>query len=160
MGVRCEIDVNECASNPCNNADSVCSTPAVGMYQCSCKNGLSGPNCDQKSDACVSRPCKNGGLCIPQLGNSFSCVCMEGFTGAFCESQLNKCLSGHCNTTFANQVLSVYARPNQIMFDSYRSCILNTWLIANPVRKLANNLLYSPSRYRAKTECKNRQILR
>ena len=135
-GVRCEIDVNECASSPCKS-DSACTMPAVNMYRCECRNGLSGPNCDQATDLCASSPCKNGGLCIPG-SSGYSCACMAGFTGLFCESQLNKCQSTNCITEFKGRLLSVYASPSQIMFDSYRSCIVNTWLSANPVRKCAS----------------------
>lgn len=37
-GTRCEIDINECSSAPCQNA-GICLQPALNRYQCLCPTG-------------------------------------------------------------------------------------------------------------------------
>ena len=89
-GGRCNIDINECVSNPCINgavcadSSSDASVPIAG-YKCTCASGwgngictgtsLAYPtytpacavaedgNCDIDVDECVSNPCANGALC-------------------------------------------------------------------------------------------------
>ena len=135
QGVKCEIDVNECQSNPCS-ANAICTTPAVNMYQCTCRDGYSGANCDTLTNVCASNPCLNGGICSTTVQNTFTCLCAEGFTGLFCQSQLNECQKGNCYNNFTNQMINIYAKPEQVMFNTYRNCIINTWISANPMRKL------------------------
>jgi hypothetical protein len=37
-GNRCEIDIDECASSPCQNA-GICLEPSLNLYQCLCPTG-------------------------------------------------------------------------------------------------------------------------
>ena len=49
-GENCEHDIDECASNPCQNG-AICHD-YVNSYTCECKSGFSGTNChtnDQKA---------------------------------------------------------------------------------------------------------------
>ena len=93
-GPSCLIDVDECASNPCDNggicrhsdqgvapmlspcemvdgmADGGCGgnvcVPSVphDAYLCSCRPGFTGVNCETDFDECGSVPCKHGARCI------------------------------------------------------------------------------------------------
>lgn len=60
-GSRCELEINECLSNPCLNG-GVCEDQAGG-YICSCAVGFSGDHCEVDVDECYSAPCLNGGQC-------------------------------------------------------------------------------------------------
>ncbi|KAF6016543.1 AGRN [Bugula neritina] len=44
-GAQCDIDINECLSNPCYNNGS-CTEPLPGEYQCECPLEISGSTCD------------------------------------------------------------------------------------------------------------------
>lgn len=60
-GSRCELEINECLSNPCVNG-GVCEDQAGG-YVCNCPVGFSGDHCEVNVDECYSAPCLNGGQC-------------------------------------------------------------------------------------------------
>eukprot|EP01047_Picozoa_sp_COSAG01_P073223 COSAG01_NODE_11874_length_1843_cov_4.344037_1_plen_603_part_10 len=93
VGLACEIDIDECASGPCqnngtcieSNSANACSlsggnpcsslsmqycggtcAPRVmmGRYTCVCITGFQGPDCEVDTDECASSPCQNGGLCM------------------------------------------------------------------------------------------------
>ena len=91
-GTNCEIDVNECSSNPCLNGN--CSEPSVNMYKCTCTPGWTGVNCQTDIDECLSYPCING-LCNNLL-NDYNCTCYAGFTGKNCDVNINECASNPC----------------------------------------------------------------
>ena len=88
-GVRCNINIDDCAKQPClNNASCI---DGVKDYTCDCKSGWSGKVCSENindcvvncaedsADACTKSPCKNGS-CI-DLINDFTCSCFPGFKG-------------------------------------------------------------------------------
>ena len=60
-GTKCENDIDECDSMPCNH-NGTCSNYGGG-YTCNCNVGYSGKNCENNIDDCALRPCKNGGEC-------------------------------------------------------------------------------------------------
>lgn len=45
MGINCEINIDDCASNPC--VHGTCKDEING-YSCVCKHGFWGKNCDKK----------------------------------------------------------------------------------------------------------------
>ncbi len=55
-GVNCEIDINDCLPNPCQNGGTC--VDGVNSYSCQCASGWSGVNCDQP--AVVQCPCSGG----------------------------------------------------------------------------------------------------
>jgi hypothetical protein len=64
----CDIDVDECKSNPCQNGAKCLASPKVNWiaadrYKCECKKGFDGFNCANDINECASSPCQNGGSC-------------------------------------------------------------------------------------------------
>ena len=88
LGGHCDIDVDECASNPCTHGasctdSSIDSTISIDEYVCTCLPGfangmchylfvleyavecsrVAGGACDIDVDECISQPCRNGATC-------------------------------------------------------------------------------------------------
>ncbi|MEJ1283528.1 sushi nidogen and EGF-like domains 1 [Cricetulus griseus] len=84
-GRRCHLDVNECASHPCQNGGTC--THGVNSFSCQCPAGFKGLTCESDVDECSPDPCLNGGSCIDLVGN-YSCICVEPFEGPRCETEV------------------------------------------------------------------------
>lgn len=85
-GQRCEININECAGNPCLNGGTC--QDRINDYTCICPAGYGGRNCDRILNECSLRACLNGGTCSGGGGPGKSpatCSCPAGFTGPQCE---------------------------------------------------------------------------
>ena len=80
-GTNCDVEVDECASNPCVNGDCA---DQVNAFECLCYPGWEGTNCDVEVDECASNPCVNGD-CADQV-NAFECLCYPGWEGTNCET--------------------------------------------------------------------------
>jgi Notch-like protein len=86
---NCNIDVNECSSNPCQNG-ATCMETVPNEFACSCVIGWAGSKCDLDVDECASAPCKNGAACTDSLVNvelsvgGYRCICVAGFAGGMC----------------------------------------------------------------------------
>lgn len=92
-GHRCEVEIDECQSNPCQHGGSC--QDRLAFYECSCLPGYSGQNCETNIDDCASSPCMNGGSCI-DLVDSYQCVCEVPFTGPRCNTELDPCSPNKC----------------------------------------------------------------
>ena len=98
-GSTCSENINECASNPCQNG-AAC-VDAIDGFTCQCTPAFAGVHCEVENFACVSQPCENGGSCndgapgSPEEGE-FSCGCVWGFKGLLCSFDGNKCATNPC----------------------------------------------------------------
>ena len=113
-GYDCEVDEDECASQPCQNGafctDSSTGSVDLGTYSCACPVGyangvcdwaytwreadtcnVAAGNCDIDIDECAANECDNGALCIESstdtrvANGEWTCSCVRGFAGGFCE---------------------------------------------------------------------------
>ncbi|XP_075430641.1 cadherin EGF LAG seven-pass G-type receptor 3 isoform X2 [Ascaphus truei] len=85
-GDYCEMEINLCYSNPCQNG-GVCAR-REGDYTCICGERFTGDNCevDSGSGHCVPGVCRNGGTCTNLAEGGFSCQCPSGdFNKPYCE---------------------------------------------------------------------------
>ncbi|XP_043503883.1 protein eyes shut [Polistes fuscatus] len=91
-GINCEINWDDCWSNPCLNG-GIC-TDAVAAYNCTCSEGFIGINCEQKYSECANQPCLNNGTCLDYDG--FICQCPDGYSGDYCEIDASVCNDTIC----------------------------------------------------------------
>ena len=92
-GPTCEKDIDECASNPCQNGGKC--AHGVANFTCTCAAGWTGDVCDKDSDECAAKPCKNGGECSDGF-DSFTCECAPGFEGETCTTNIDDCTVDAC----------------------------------------------------------------
>jgi len=92
-GALCQTEIDECASNPCQNSGTC--TEGLRSYTCQCLSGFTGVRCETDIDECASAPCQNGGTCVDG-SESFTCQCPAGFTGILCETDVDDCASMPC----------------------------------------------------------------
>lgn len=95
VGPRCEGDINECLSNPCNPFGTQDCVQLVNNFHCNCKPGYMGRKCESKVNFCEHAPCQNGGVCSA-LESGHSCHCRPGYFGRNCEFIGNSCDSNPC----------------------------------------------------------------
>ncbi|XP_013928924.1 PREDICTED: delta-like protein C [Thamnophis sirtalis] len=81
-GSRCELNIDDCACNPCANGGTCIDGP--NSYSCSCTLGYGGKDCSVRMDACSSSPCQNSGTCYTHFSGHV-CECPSGFMGSNCE---------------------------------------------------------------------------
>ncbi|XP_077308887.1 protein crumbs homolog 1 isoform X2 [Lithobates pipiens] len=94
-GVRCDQDINECQSNPCQNGGT-CEN-LHGTYTCHCPTikdpkgyYYGGSDCTEMLRGCEKQRCHNGGSCVPYIMNGKhyrTCLCPAGFVGPDCQAQ-------------------------------------------------------------------------
>uniref|UniRef100_A0A673XJ61 Delta-like 4 (Drosophila) n=1 Tax=Salmo trutta TaxID=8032 RepID=A0A673XJ61_SALTR len=94
-GLNCELELQECDSNPCRYG-GLCTNLDVG-YRCSCPQGFEGSNCEHSLLTCADSPCFHSGQCHQKdNGRSYTCECPPGYTGLNCEKRVDKCTSLPC----------------------------------------------------------------
>lgn len=76
-GKHCEIDINECYSDPCHYGTC---KDGLASFTCYCHPGYTGRLCETNINECLSQPCKNGGTCQDRE-NSYFCSCPKGTAG-------------------------------------------------------------------------------
>ncbi|XP_072919780.1 neurogenic locus notch homolog protein 2-like isoform X2 [Hemitrygon akajei] len=87
-GSYCQLDVDDCASNPCRNG-ATCKD-YLGSYACECVSGYRGLTCETEINECSTVHCQNGGTCI-DLVNDYKCSCPPGTAGIYCEINNDDC---------------------------------------------------------------------
>ncbi|XP_043555728.1 protein crumbs homolog 1 isoform X1 [Chiloscyllium plagiosum] len=91
-GSHCEMDVNECDSNPCQNGGTCQNTMESYICHCPARNEqelfYGGKNCTDILTGCENHECQNGATCIPYLKDAqhrHNCLCANGYTGLNCQ---------------------------------------------------------------------------
>lgn len=90
-GVNCEVNINECESNPCRWGNCV---DKIGHYECECEEGFKGAHCEIDIDECEIKPCVHG-TCLDRRANYF-CECTPKYGGKNCSVELHGCDENHC----------------------------------------------------------------
>ncbi len=94
-GRLCEISIDPCTNNPCQN-NALCLSTSTG-YKCLCSNSIyTGSLCEINQNPCQYSPCQNGICQFSENTKSFRCICYPGYTGQFCHIKINNCLSQPC----------------------------------------------------------------
>ena len=91
-GKNCQINVDDCQSNPCMN-NGVC-MDKVSSYQCVCQTGFYGNRCQHHTNECQPNPCIHG-ICT-DLDNDYRCDCEVNWSGKNCSVRQAADL-GNCN---------------------------------------------------------------
>ncbi|KAJ8390366.1 hypothetical protein AAFF_G00107600 [Aldrovandia affinis] len=91
-GERCNVEIDECSSNPCLMG-GVCEDRLNGFH-CVCPAGTHGPLCHLGADLCAPRPCTHGD-CV-ELQDGYRCDCEPGWAGPRCELEQDECESRPC----------------------------------------------------------------
>jgi len=65
---NCDVDINECDSNPCMNGATCAESTSIAsisedFYMCTCPDGFEGLICETDPDECASTPCLHGATC-------------------------------------------------------------------------------------------------
>lgn len=94
-GDLCEVNVDECESQPCQNGGHC--EDATNSYTCRCtepEHGdlpWGGRHCQIQLSGCVDHQCQNGATCLPWLReeeeeHGYSCSCPPGFYDDRCST--------------------------------------------------------------------------
>ncbi|KAM6930960.1 protein crumbs homolog 2-like [Xenentodon cancila] len=94
-GLNCELDVDECQSNPCKGVKRYC-VDKVNGYTCQCPTGLEGAECQDDMSTCSVETCQNGGSCMDIPDSGPQCQCAAGYQGKNCEENIDECQSDPC----------------------------------------------------------------
>jgi len=92
-GLTCSTNINECASQPCQN-NGRC-LDLVNGFACQCSGFFVGARCEQAFNFCADGPCATGSTCVSNSGN-FTCLCPAGKAGSLCEKDVEACGSMPC----------------------------------------------------------------
>ncbi|XP_009950368.1 PREDICTED: neurogenic locus notch homolog protein 1-like, partial [Leptosomus discolor] len=91
-GHMCNINIDECASNPCHNGGTC--KDGINGFTCLCPEGFHDPKCLSEVNECNSNPCIHG-KCHDGL-NGYRCDCDSGWSGTNCDINNNECESNPC----------------------------------------------------------------
>ncbi|XP_053732042.1 protein eyes shut homolog [Synchiropus splendidus] len=94
-GPHCEVDVNECSSNPCVHGSCY---DVVDGFNCVCSPGFTGLRCEKDIDDCVNNLCSSNSIC-KDLHLSYECLCHAGWEGEHCQREIDECSSHPCKNS-------------------------------------------------------------
>jgi Notch-like protein len=124
-GHFCEISIDPCQNNPCENSGTCIRTVYNNNFRCVCPTNYSGRTCNIPiKNYCASSPCFLNSTCenLPDgyrcicLSNNLcdktkicttnqciygtcnegKCICLPGWTGDFCSEDIDECKSNPC----------------------------------------------------------------
>nr|CAB3233619.1 protein crumbs [Phallusia mammillata] len=99
-GRKCDVEMDPCENNSCENNSTCIANKTVMSHQCACAQGYTGVTCQTWIGQCSSSPCQNNGSCHDN-GSGHQCTCIKGFIGVTCEYN-NLCLSKRSASLCAN----------------------------------------------------------
>lgn len=104
-GTYCQIDINECLTQPCSNNSTCIDKINSFECECECSLGFTGQFCEHNINECESSPCLYGSKCF-DLINDYKCNCLPGYTGTQCSIDINECAVLPCqnNATCLNLI--------------------------------------------------------
>ncbi|XP_017346605.2 von Willebrand factor D and EGF domain-containing protein [Ictalurus punctatus] len=76
-GEKCQLNVNDCESNPCQRGECV---DGLNTFTCLCPAGVTGVMCEEDIDECVSAPCFPGVSCKNTQGSFLCGPCPDHYT--------------------------------------------------------------------------------
>ena len=107
QGRLCEIPIDPCQNNPCENSGTCLRTTYNNNFRCVCPTNYSGRTCQiYIENFCASSPCLANATC-ENLPNSYRCICpstdicdrtkLPNVTCSNSNNATNQCVSGTCN---------------------------------------------------------------
>ena len=86
-----KTSINKCNSNtnPCHRLHSQSCTDLDEGYECQCKPGFNGKNCELNIDDCKDNTCINGHC--QDATNGYQCFCDSGYVGKNCDIKIQTC---------------------------------------------------------------------
>lgn len=93
---KCIDDEDQCLDSPCKSEHTEMCTDLIQDYECVCKFGYGGKNCDKLTNYCVLKPCVNGiggaqgDGCSPEY-EDYSCSCKPNWEGKECHIEILDC---------------------------------------------------------------------
>ncbi|KAF8373790.1 hypothetical protein PRIPAC_80219 [Pristionchus pacificus] len=86
----------QCTASICGPATTGYCVEKNNSYECVCKPGTSGTNCQTAGTPCTRFGCLNGATCLPTDDNSAArCICARGFSGDKCD-KIDQCYFTPC----------------------------------------------------------------
>ncbi|XP_071942939.1 cubilin-like isoform X2 [Antedon mediterranea] len=128
-GIKNDLELNNCASHPCQNGGS-CVSMYSGFY-CHCTSNWKGTTCRSDVNECSlisggPDDCQNGATCTNTQGG-FSCSCAPNWYGPKCTIQYDDCttasnteLCGHGTCVNLNRVVLGQAKYDCICFEGWQ----------------------------------------
>ena len=68
---------NACFSQPCQNGGQCITSQPSHDYDCKCKSGFDGENCNINIDDCEGHSCEAYQVCVDGV-NNYTCECQLG----------------------------------------------------------------------------------